>query len=78
MLKVNPKINFQDTQTFWGAFVVSILAVLLLITVVYGFIFWYMSSFLESTKRQTIEAVDNSLKEKSQIIKGLLDRRKSL
>ena len=78
MLKIKYKINCPSLQTFWSIFVISLVVVLVLIIIIYGLIFWQMSSLLGDIKEEGVAVQNNSLEQKSQAVKLLLDRRKSL
>lgn len=78
MLKIKYKISCPSLQTFWSIFVISLVVVLVLIIIIYGLIFWQMSSLLGDIKEEGVVVENNSLEEKSQAVKLLLDRRKSL
>jgi len=78
MLKIKYKISCPSLQTFWSIFVISLVVVLVLIIIIYGLIFWQMSSLLGDIKEEGVAVENNSLEQKSQAVKLLLDRRKSL
>lgn len=78
MLKIKYKISCPSLQTFWSIFVISLVVVLFLIIIIYGLIFWQMSSLLGDIKEEGVAVENNSLEQKSQAVKLLLDRRKSL
>ena len=78
MLKIKYKISCPSLQTFWSIFVISLVVVLVLIIIIYGLVFWQMSSLLGDIKEEGVAVENNSLEQKSQAVKLLLDRRKSL